>query len=210
MPFILNCGQSMNPSPAPSVVRPPTKHLWLRWLLAVLLLLPVVIAVEVASCFHLSSDTRALRNSLIKSSDVEWRQRIALNVNGLMLSAVRAGLSFVHLDAGGRAVLQSVRGAEVSVYQLPSGTKSPDRATLLAAADAAMIGRGWDRIVSVMDGQDLVAMYMPGKTGSPRRMKDCLMVFDGKEMLVVSPGPTWSRSFNTRLPNRPLETRCGR
>jgi hypothetical protein len=186
MPFILNPSQSMNPSPAPSVVRPPAKRLWLRWLLAVLLLLPVVIAVEVASCFHLSSDTKALRNSLIKSSDVEWRQRIALNVGGLMLSAVRAGLSFVHLDAGGRAVLQSVRGAEVGVYQLPSGTKSPDRATLLAAADAAMIGRGWARVVGVMDGQDLVAVYLPGKTGSTRRMKCCLMVFDGKVMVVVS------------------------
>jgi hypothetical protein len=153
---------------------------------AVLLLLLVVVVVEVVNFFHLSSDTRALRNSLIKSSGVEWRQRIALNADGLTLSAVRAGLSFVHLDAGARAALQTVRGAEVGVYQLPSGAKHLDRAAMLAAADAAMTARGWDRVVGVMDGQDLVAVYLPGKTASVRRIKCCVMVFDGKEMVVVS------------------------
>ena len=176
----------MNQPPAPSVVRPPAKRLWLRCLLAVLLLLTVVIVVEVVSCFHLSSDTRALRNSLIKSSGVEWRQRIALHAGGLTLSAVRAGLSFVQFDAGARATLQAVRGAEVGVYQLPSGTKPPDRAAMLAAADGAMTARGWDRVVGVMDGQDLVTVYVPDKTASARRMKCCLMVFDGQEMVMAS------------------------
>ena len=102
------------------------------------------------------------------------------------LSAVRAGLSFVKLDAGARAALQSVRGAEVGVYQLPSGAKPPDRAAMLAAADAAMAGRGWDRVVGVMDGRDLVAVYLPDEIASARRMKCCVMVFDGREMVVVS------------------------
>ena len=176
----------MNTTSAPPAVRPPAKRLWLWCILAALLLLPVVIAVEVVSCFHLSSDTKALRNSLIKSSGVEWRRRIALNAGGLPLSAVRAGLSFVKLDAGARAALQSVRSAEVGVYQLPSGAKPPDRAAMLAAADAAMAGRGWDRVVGVMDGQDLVAVYLPDEIASARRMKCCVMVFDGREMVVVS------------------------
>ncbi len=176
----------MNPSPAPSVVRPPAKRLWLRCSLAVLLLLLVVVVVEVVSCFHLSSDTRALRNSLMKSNGVEWRQQIALNADGLTLSAVRAGLSFVHLDAGARAALQAVRGAEVGVYRLPSGAKPPDRAAMLAAADTAMTARRWDRVVGVMDGQDLVAVYLPDNTTSAHRMKCCLMMCDGKDMVVVS------------------------
>jgi hypothetical protein len=176
----------MNPTPVPSVIHPPAKRLWLLGILAVLLALTFVIAVEVVSCFHLSSDARALRNSLIKSSGVEWRQQIALSAGGLPLCAIRAGLSFVRLDDGARAALQSVRGAEVGIYQLPSGAKSPERAALLAAADAAMMARGWDRVVGVMDGQDLVAVYLPGKIASSRRMKCCLMVFDGQEMVVVS------------------------
>jgi hypothetical protein len=74
----------------------------------------------------------------------------------------------------------------VGVYQLASGKPSPNRAVMLAAADSAMAARGWERVVGVMDGHDLVAIYLPGKSISPRRVKCCVMVFDGKELVLVS------------------------
>jgi hypothetical protein len=149
------------------------------------LLLLVVLAAVVANCFRLGSDARALRNELIKSSGVEWWQQIALNAGRLTLGAVRAGLC-AKLDPGARAAFQSVRTAGVGVYQLASGTPPPDRAAMLAAADSAMTARGWERVVGVMDGQDLVTVYLPGKNVSVHRMKCCVMVFDGKEMVLVS------------------------
>ena len=93
------------------------------------LLLLVLLAAGVASCFRLGSDARALRNELIKSSGVEWRQQIALNAGRLTLGAVRAGLSCakLKLDPEARAALQSLRTAGVGVYQLPSGTPPPTR-----------------------------------------------------------------------------------
>ena len=74
----------------------------------------------------------------------------------------------------------------MGVYQLASGTRSPDHATMLAAADSAMSARGWERVVGVMDGHDLVAVYLPKENSSARRVKCCVMVFDGKEMVLVS------------------------
>jgi len=140
----------------------------------------------VANCFRLAPEVRALRNELILSSGVEWQQKIALNANSLTLSAVRAGLSCVRLDPVARAAVQSIRSAGVGVYQLASGTLAPDRAAMLAAADAAMNARGWERVIGVMDGHDLVAVYLPGKNISVRRLKCCVMVFDGKEMVLVA------------------------
>jgi hypothetical protein len=122
----------------------------------------------------------------MKSSGVEWRQQIALNAGRLTLGAVRAGLSCVKLDPVTRAALQSIRTAGVGVYQLPSGTPPPDRAAMLAAADSAMTARGWERVVGVMDGKDLVMVYVPGKNVTVHRMKCCVMVFDGEEMVLVS------------------------
>jgi len=148
----------MKQPPVISSARPRARRLWLWGALAALVLLPfVVLAAGVASYFHLSSDTKALRNSLMRSASVQWRPQIVLNVGNGTLSAVRAGLSFVELDAEARAALRAIRGAEVGIYQLASGEKSPDRAAMLAAADAAMNARGWDRVVGVLDGQDLVA-----------------------------------------------------
>src|SRR5208282_2321347 len=118
----------MNPSSLSPVSRRPARRLWLWGLLAVPLLLLVLLAAVVASCFRLGSDARALRNELIKSSGVEWRQQIALNAGRFTLGAVRAGLSFARLDPGARAAVQSIRAAGVGVYQLPSGTPPPNRA----------------------------------------------------------------------------------
>jgi hypothetical protein len=176
----------MNPSSRPPVTRRSARRLWLWGLLAAPLLLLVLLAAGVASCFRLGSDARALRNELIRSSGVEWRQQIALNAGRLTLGAVRAGLSCARLDPGARAALQSIRTAGVGVYQLPSGTPPPDRAAMLAAADSAMTARGWERVVGVMDGQDLVTVYLPGKNVSVHRLKCCVMVFDGEEMVLVS------------------------
>ena len=176
----------MNPSPVPPVRRLPARRLWLWALLLTPVLLLVVLGVGVASCFHLGSDAWALRDGLMKSGSVEWRQKITLNANYLTVGAVRAGLSFVKLDPGARAALQSVRSAGVGVYQLPSGTPQPDRATMLDAADSAMTGCGWERVVGVMDGKDLVAIYVPGKNVSVHSLKCCVMVFNGKEMVLVS------------------------
>ena len=176
----------MNPSSLSPVPRRPARRLWLWGLLAVPLLLLVLLAAVVASCFRLGSDARALRNELIKSSGVEWRQQIALNAGRFTLGAVRAGLSFARLDPGARAAVQSIRAAGVGVYQLPSGTPPPNRAAMLAAADSAMTARGWERVVGVMDGKNLVTVYLPEKNVSVHRMKCCVMVFDGKELVLVS------------------------
>ena len=176
----------MNPTSPPPATRRSARRLWLWGLLATPLLLLLLVGAGVASFFYLGSDARALRNGLMKSSGVEWRQRIALNAGLLTLDAVRAGLSCARLDPGARAAVQSVRSAEVGVYQLASGTPSPDRVAMLAAADSAMTIRGWERVVSVMDGRNLVAVYLSEKNISVNRLKCCVLVFDGKEMVLVS------------------------
>jgi hypothetical protein len=176
----------MNPSSNPPVPHRPARRLWLWAILTTPLLLLVLLVAGVASFFHPGSDARALRNGLMNSSGVEWRQRIVVNAGHFTLGAVRAGLSCVKLDPGARAAIQSVRTAGVGVYQLPSGAPRPDRAAMLAAADSTMTARGWERVVGVLDGKDLVAIYLQGKKVSVHHLKCCVMVFDGKEMVLVS------------------------
>lgn len=178
----------MNPPPAPPLIRPPASRGWL-WVGLAVLLVPLValgvLAAGVVSYFHLSSDTRALRNGLMEASGVEWRQQIGLNIGSVTLGVVRAGLSFAPLDSEARAAVQTVRGVEVGIYELAPGTKSQDCAAMLAVADQVMNTRGWERVVGVLDGEQLVSVYLPAKTVSTRRMKCCVMVFDGRQMVVA-------------------------
>jgi hypothetical protein len=179
----------MNPPPAPPLIRPPANRGWL-WVGLALVLFPLValgvIVLGVASYFHLSSDTRALRNGLMEASGVEWRQQIGLNIGSVTLGVVRAGLSFAPLDSEARAAVQAVRGVEVGIYEPVSGTKPSDCAAMLAVADKVLNARGWERVVGVLNGEELVSVYIPAKTISARRMKCCVMVFDGRQMVVAS------------------------
>lgn len=175
----------MNPSPLPPVARRPARRWWLWVLFGAPLLLLLILAATAASVFHLDSDARALRNGLMKSGDIEWRQQIALNANWLLVGIVRGGLSCVKLDPGARAALRSVRSGGVGIYQVASGTR-PDRAAILGAADSAMNARDWQRVVEVMDGKELVAVYLPEKNISVHHLKCCVLVFDGKQMVLVS------------------------
>ena len=57
---------------------------------------------------------------------------------------------------------------------------------MLGAADSAMNRRGWDRVVGVLDGEDMVAVYVSSKTTSCRLLECCVVVFDGEQMVVAS------------------------
>jgi len=175
----------MNPPSLPPATRLSARQLWLWIFLATPLLLLVLVGTGVASCFYLGSDARALRDEVIKSSGVAWRQQIVLNAGRLALGTIRAGLCCTPLDPGARAAVQSVQTAGVGVYELPAGTAPPDRAAMLAAADSAMTARGWERVVGVISGPDLVTIYCSQKV-SVHRLKCCVLVFDGQELVLVS------------------------
>ena len=146
----------------------------------------VMLVIGVASCFWLSSDTRALRNGLIKSSGAEWRQKIALNVGGVTMGLARAGLSLVPLDENARAALRCVRGVEVGIYEVSGAAETPDRAAMLVAADKAMTARGWERVVGVMAERELVAVYVPKKNTNAQRLNCCVLVFEGRQIVLAS------------------------
>jgi hypothetical protein len=73
---------------------------------------------------------------------------------------------------------------ECSVYQLQSD--SADHAKLLIEADKAMSKRGCDRIVGVIDDNQLVAVYAPRDQSSHRNLSFSVMVLTGRELVCAT------------------------
>lgn len=173
----------------PPIIRPRAESRWL-WAILALLLTPVLalvlLAVGISSFFRLSSDTNALRNGVIKSSGVEWRKQIALNVGGLTFGAARAGLSLAQIPEEARMALATVRGVDFGVYHLPAGAKSPDFTAMMNAAERVMTARGWETLVRVMDGEDLVMVCVPRSASSDKVLNCCVMVVDGDQLVIAS------------------------
>lgn len=179
----------MNSPVPPTLTRPKPRRWWL-WIVVVAALIPFVgitaLGLGVVSYLHQSSDTRALRKELTRASGADWQQRIGLNIGSLTLCAARAGLSFVPMEDEARAALRTVRGVEVGIYEVASASQRPDCSAMLTAADGVMKARGWERVVGVMDGRQLVGVYLPTDVHSVRRMKACVVVMEGHQMVVVS------------------------
>jgi len=176
----------MNPPviPPPQIRNPLPVILGITLTLGLLLVLLVVVGVT--SFVRLGRDARALRNTVMKSVALPCHKKIELSVGSFTLNVARAGLDFVQLDPMARQALQAVRGAEVGIYQLDFTPSLTNRAAMLSCADDAMSRRGWDRLVGVMNRSELVAAYVPKEIRSPNDVKICLVVLNGRDMVVAS------------------------
>jgi hypothetical protein len=158
---------------------------WFFYLMLAGLLLLVLAVVGVTSYLRLGADTAALRDAAQETSRAEWRKIIAVNIGDATCLLARAGLSFAKIPEEPCAAIRALRACEVGVFE-SCGANSPDRGAMLTQADKAMSRRGWERVVGVMDGKDLVAVYVPRTMASPKRVRACILVLDGRQMVVVS------------------------
>jgi hypothetical protein len=145
-----------------------------------------LLSTGLTGCFRVSSDVGALRDSVLKSASAKWDQQIEFGVGVMTLAVARAGLSFVDLEPEARTVLHAVRGAEVGVYKRRGAQAELKGGVILRAADNTMSGRGWERIVGVMNGRELVAVYAPRDVRSTRNMKVCVLVLNPEALVVAS------------------------
>lgn len=176
----------MNPS-SPPIVRPR------NWLVPVLLFIFVLgllllgsVVYGITSYLRLGSDERALRNGLLKAADAPWERKLEINVGSWTVAVARTGLLFVHLPREAQQAIQCVRAGEVGIYQFVDHAPGLNRPALLAAGDRVMDGRGWDRLVGVVDRDDFVAVYVPKKQVSAKNLKVCVAVIDEGQLVVVS------------------------
>ena len=165
-----------------------------------------LLLVSMTGCFRVGSDVGALRDSVIKSAAAQWDQQIEFGVGAMTLTAARAGLAFVDLEPEARTALQAARGAEVGVYKRRGAKGQLRGGAILLAADKAMTERGWDRIVGVTHGRELVAVYAPQDVRSTRNVKVCVLVLNPEEMVVASARsnlePLMEMAFNHAVRHR--------
>lgn len=149
--------------------------------------LTIIVAVGgVTSYLRLGSQTSALRDGLIQCVPGDWKKRVVVNVGGITMALVRTGLKFVKLEPQARAAVNTVRGAEVGVFELRGAPRDIDSGAILGRTDRAMARQGWERAVGVSHDRQLVAVYFPRRKLSPGRVRGCVLVFDGRTLVVVS------------------------
>jgi hypothetical protein len=135
-------------------------------------------------CSQANDELHATQDALLASLPGEWQTRVQVTVGPLLLGLARAGIAFADVEPEARIALGAVRGFKVSVHEFIG--QRADRRKMLAGADKALADRGWERVMGVLEGDELVAVYGPAQESSPRQLPLCVMVFDGHELVLVS------------------------
>lgn len=135
-------------------------------------------------CFRVSSDTRALRDAGLEIAGEGAQEQIELGVGFFTVGLAKLGAKFLELPPEAKIVMDSVRGAECSIYELQR--HKSNLAAVLARADKAMQKRGRERILGVIDGRELVAVYIPRSMKSHRDLDVSVLVLNQEQLVCVS------------------------
>jgi hypothetical protein len=174
-------------SPEPALLASQPPRIRKRYVfLALFLTALVVCGLGIVSLLRLSADTRALRDAAVKSVAGQCEKKIALHLGGFTTGLARAIASFFDVEPEVRAGLQALRGAEVGVYELRGDLSSGARAEIVTAVDREMEPRGWMRAVTVMEDDELVAIYFPAESFPPHKMRCALVVLEDEHLVIAS------------------------
>ena len=96
---------------------------------------------------------------------------------------IRDRVNVVDVDPDARLALRALRGAEVGVYRIRG--QAGERSSVLDRVDEAMTQKGWQRLVGVMNPNELVAVFVPENVRTARNVEVCVLVLNEREMVVV-------------------------
>jgi hypothetical protein len=144
------------------------------------------LAVTAARLFSAEADTRALDAAVLEAAGADRPANLQVRVGPVLITLARLVVALVpEVPEEARLALRAVRSAEVSLHQLAPSHGRLDRVSLLSRADAALAGRGLERVAGVVDGGQVVAVYV--RTGSTRArdLSVAVLMLDGDQLITV-------------------------
>jgi hypothetical protein len=174
----------MKTLPPPLPIRRAAAFRWWHGLLGLFLCGLVAVALLAWSLLAPWREVRALRDTLGAATGGAGTTRVQVSVGALPLALVRLVAGLLPLPPEARPALDAVRGISVGVYQAPQA--GPVSAKWLEAADRRMTDQGWERVVGVVDGAEVVGVYVPRDLAGAHRMSVAVFVRSGEDLVVVS------------------------
>lgn len=173
-------------NPTPSVT--PRSRWSLVWkiLLAGSAVWAIAVAMLAVEVLSLSRPAGNLRDEMLAAVGQRAHRQIQLTVGPGLLAGANTALAFVpDAPAEARDAIGAVHHASVGVYDLTSDVTPADRRAMFEAAERAMSGRGWTRIVGVNQNHETVAIYAPTEADSASSQRVCVAVCQNRQLVVV-------------------------
>lgn len=160
------------------------RRIW-PWIVAAVVAPWLCLGAAVWSYVTPMRDLAVVRDHVLLPATGTWQTRVQLDIGGGTLGMARLAARFVQNDEMDevRAALASVRRVSVGVYERVEDSATGDVATLLGHAEAALLKRGWSRMVKVVDDESTVLVF---HTENGSTVSDfCVAVVQVRECILV-------------------------
>ncbi len=166
-----------------------TRHGSLLNILAVLaalaLLACVMAGVVIYRAFTAGPEMKSIRQEIFSELGIRCSGRMEVRAPSLLLGLGRVVTSFVDLPDEARMATQAVRGGDVGVYKLQQKLSGAERRQMVELASKALASHEWERVVTVLDGDDTVMIFTPAGDNSPRNFSAFVIVISGHDLVLV-------------------------
>jgi hypothetical protein len=167
----------------PRAKRVPSRKMVLTVILLTVLLMTLR---GIAGYVIPSAETSVLKKSAVKCLGGEWHKRFAIHLGWFTTSAVRIGSRLFNIPAEPRALLDSIHAGDIGIYRLDRTPTAEDVSRLFHETDSEMKNHGWERVVTVVEHGELVAVYMARHTFFFSSPGCAVMVLKERDFVVCS------------------------
>ena len=157
------------------------------WTLGLMSVSVVGLALIAVDLLTLNRDTAVLRSAMFAATGAHTKTTVQLDLGPVSFLLVRGVVALIpQAPPETRLALESVKRACVGVYQMPQRTNVRDGAGLMTRADEEMARRGWSRAIGVNQKDQTVLLYTPTTAADGDRLRVCVAVCDGNQIVVMS------------------------
>lgn len=160
------------------------RRIW-PWIVAAIMAPWLLLAAGVWSVITPIRELTIIRDELVTDASGPWKTRVQVDLGPATLTVARTAMAFVRnkdIEIP-RNVLAAVKRASVGVYFRDTDNAVQDPAALVESAETALLARGWERMVKVLDGDQAVLIF---NANDMRRAGEfCVAVMQDEECVLV-------------------------
>ena len=136
---------------------------------------------------QVTAGAETMRTHLVPADEAPAQTQVDVRLGWLPLTLGRLVVSLTPAPREAGLALQSVREADVAVYQWNPNREFTAPKPDLAALDSTLERQGWNRVVQVQEGLQSVLVYVANNSRMERDLTACVAVSD-RDQLVIAGG----------------------
>jgi len=156
-------------------------------LILFLVIAGLVAGVAVLRSLRQPIQTSELRSDLLNCLAVSRTTDVEITLPGWVTTLARVGASVSHIDPQLNAALQTLHSGQIGAYELAECPSRSEVLDMLSVADAKLGTEGWTRLVTVLENDEMIAVYaLDSSLCAGKPIEVFVVVMDHCDLVMVA------------------------